>query len=101
MQQIAFRVTPDTWGTPDPPVPDGTVMILVQDGRAEVVRYEAPSPPHDKWPAFDHPVNGAHLAADALKRVLATFPDVDLHGPALTFICPPDLAARTIWRKAH
>ena len=101
MQQVTFRVTQDSWGMPDPPVPDRTVMILVQDGRAEVARYEAPSPPHNRFPLLDHPVNGADLAGEAVTRVLASYPDVNLHGPALTFICPPDLAARAVWRETH
>ena len=99
MKQVVFRCTEDTYGMPDPFVPDGTVMILVQDGTAEVSRYEAPTPPDNPFPALDHPVNSAELQGEALKRVLAEHPDIDLHGDALTFICPPDLEARAVWRE--
>ena len=34
--RIRFRVTDDTFGWPEPFVPDGAVVILVQDGRAQV-----------------------------------------------------------------
>ena len=99
MKQVVFRCTEDTYGMPDPFVPDGTVMILAQDGAAELSRYEAPTPPDDPFPRFDHPVNSAELQGEALKRVLAEHPDIDLHGNALTFVCPPDLAARAVWKQ--
>ena len=85
---------------PDPPVPDGTVMILVQNGKAELGRYNAPTPPKSRFPSFDHPVNGEDLQDEALQRVLAEQPNTDLHGPALTFICPHELAVRAVWQKS-
>ncbi len=101
MQQIAFRCTADTFGMPSPHIPDGAYIILVQDGRAEVGRYEEPRPPDQPSPAFDHPANGDELAGDALRAVLDAFPDIDPHGPALVFTCPPELAARAVWRRPH
>lgn len=97
MQRIVFRVTAETFGMPDPPVPNGTIMILVQDGEAEVGRYEAPTP-ESPWPAFDHPVNVEELAEEALEAVLAEHPGIDLHGPSLTFVCPEELTTRAVWK---
>lgn len=84
---------------PEPPIPDGTICILVQDGAASIGRYEAPAPPERPWPAFDHPENAASLAAPALAATLAEHPDIDLRGPALVFVCPDALAARAVWRR--
>ena len=99
MQRIVFRVTAETFGLPDPPVPDGTVVILVQDGEAQVGRYEAPAPPESPWPAFEHPLNVEDLAIEALAVVLAEHPEVELHGPSLIFVCPEELAVRAVWRS--
>jgi hypothetical protein len=101
IQQIEFRCTDDTYGMPFPPIPDGSIVILVQDGRAEVGRYEEPRPPDEPSPAFDHPANAADLSADALRAVLAAFPHIDLNGPAVTFTCPAELAARAVWPRPH
>jgi hypothetical protein len=97
MRRVVFRCTEDTYGMPDPRVPDGTVMIWVQDGVAEVGRYEEPRPPEAPWPAFSHPINAAELRADALAAVRRVARKSELHGPCLHFVCPPELAARAVW----
>jgi hypothetical protein len=97
MQRIVFRPTAETFGVPEPPIPDGTIVILVQAGAASLGRYEAPTPPDVRWPAFDHPVNAESLAGEALAAVLAEHPEIDADGPALVFVCPEALAARAIW----
>jgi hypothetical protein len=99
IQQITFRCTADTFGWPEPHIPDGTFVILVQDGRAEVGRYEEPRPPEEPSPAFEHPSNVPELAEDAMRAVRAAFPEMDLHGPSLVFTCPPELAARAVWQR--
>ncbi len=86
---------------PTPHIPDGSLIILVQNGRAEIGRYEEPRPPEYRSPAFDHPANVEELADAAMTAVLQSFPDIDLYGDALVFTCPPDLATRAIWRRAH
>ena len=98
MNQIVFRCTADTFGMPDPHVASGTVMILVQDGRADVVRYDEPTPPDNPSPSFEHAINCADLRAEALQVVRTNFPTADILGDALTFTCPPDLAARARWK---
>lgn len=101
IQQIEFRCTEDTFGMPFPHIPDRSLVILVQDGRAEVGRYEEPRPQDEPSPAFDHPANSSELSADALAVVLTAFPHIDLNGPALTFTCPAELAARAVWTRPH
>jgi hypothetical protein len=98
VQRVVFRPTAETFGLPDPPLADGTVVILVQDGAASVGRYEAPRPPEQPWPAFDHPLEDAALAAEALAAVLAAHPGLDTRGPSAVFVCPPAIAARAVWR---
>ena len=99
MEQITFRPTADTYGMPSPHIPDGSHIILVQDGRAEVGRYEEPRPPEEPSPSFDHPANTDELATDALRAVLAAYPDANLQGASLVFTCPPELAARAVWTR--
>jgi hypothetical protein len=97
MQQITFRCTSDTFGMPTPHIADGTYIILVQDGRAEIGRYEAPRPPDEPFLYFDHPANAQELADDAMQAVLAAFPNIDPYGDALVFTCPPELTERAVW----
>jgi hypothetical protein len=101
MKQIQFRCTDDTFGMPSPQIPDGAFIILVQDGRAEVGRYEEPRPPDEPFPKFDHPVNVDELADDAMKAVQSAFPNVDPYGSSLIFTCPPELVGRAQWSRAH
>jgi hypothetical protein len=84
---------------PDPPVPGGVLLILVQNGVAEVVRYEAPRPPDVPWPALAHPLNAEELRAEALAAVLRVVSLGETHGPCLHFVCPEALAARAVWQE--
>ena len=97
MRRIVFRPTAETFGSPEPAIANGTIIVLVQEGAASVGRYEAPAPPDVPWPAFDPPVNAEALAAEALAAVLAEHPDIDRDGPALVFVCPEALAVKAIW----
>jgi len=74
MHRIIFRPTTETFGSPDPPIPQGAILILVQDGAATICRYEAPAPPENPWPAFDHPINDQELAAEVLTRCWPSIP---------------------------
>ncbi len=98
MQRIVFRVTADTFGLPDPLVPNGAILIMVQDGRASLSRYESPTS-ETPWPAFDHPINIEELEAEALAAVLAEFPEAELHSSNLIFTCPAELAAKAVWKS--
>jgi hypothetical protein len=99
MQIIVFRATAETFGMPDPPIPDGTILILVQDRKATLGRYQAPTPLENPSPSLDHPVNEEKLAPEVLDAVLAEHPGIELHGPALTLLCPAELAAKAVWRS--
>ena len=97
MQRIVFRVTETTFGSPEPYIPDGTYVILVQDGRAQVGRYEAPNPPDEPSPAFAHPVNVNDLESAALDAVRSAFPRFERIKTSQVYTCPTELAARAIW----
>jgi hypothetical protein len=97
MRRIEFRCTNDTYGMPFPHIPNGTVIIMVHEGRAQVGRYEEPQLPDKPWPAFAHPTNVAELETDAMRQVLGEFADIDPNKESLVFTCPQELAARAVW----
>jgi hypothetical protein len=83
---------------PDPPIPNGSYVILVQDGRAEVARYNEPAPPENPFPSLDHPLNWEELEADALDMVRAAFPGYAKLETSQMFTCPTELVERAIWK---
>lgn len=99
MQQIEFRCTEDTYGLPNPYIPDGTIVIIVQDGEAKIGKYEEPTPPENPFPAFSHPLNTDRLKQEALQIVLKNYSDTNLYGNCLFYVCPDKLASKAIWRN--
>lgn len=95
---IEFRCSADTYGVPHPHIDDGTIVILYQDGVAEVGRYEAPRPPEEPSPAFDHPVNTEELKGEALRAVRRAHPGRDSFERAYVLLCPESLAGKARWR---
>src|SRR5262245_5744619 len=86
----------DGYGKPCIALAPGEAVILLQDGYAEVSRYE---PTDEPWGVLlDPAANAEELADDALAAVLTVEPKIDTNGDAATFTCPPDLAARAVWR---
>ena len=96
--EIVFRVTENTFGMPEPHIPDGTIVILLQNRTAEVGRYIAPSQPDDPSPAIDHPINSQELELDALIAVRKAFAQYLRSEIAHVYTCPPEIAARAIWK---
>jgi hypothetical protein len=94
---IELRCTADTLGTPIPQIDDGTIVILYQDGVAEVARYEVPRPPETPWPTFEHPVNSEELKAQALQAVQSARPGLNSFERAYVLVCPDDLATKAKW----
>ena len=94
---IEFRVTADTYGMPHPHIDDGAMVILYQDGVAEVGRYEAPRPPDEPSPGFEHPANADELRAEALEAVRQAHPDLHAFERGYVLLCPEPLAAKARW----
>lgn len=95
---IEFRATADTFGLPHPHIDDGTIIILYQAGVAELGRYEAPRPPEEPFPFFDHPVNTDELKAEALRLAREAHPELDSFDRAYILVCPESLAAKARWK---
>jgi hypothetical protein len=79
-----------------PFLPHHSALIILQDGRALVGRWNA------EMGGFDHPVNQLELAPDALAAILASCPDVDLAAASFrVFTCPPSVAERCDYDWTH
>ncbi len=101
MQRIVFRVTETTYGTPEPFVPDGAYIILVQEGRAQICRYQAPRPPRDPFPKFESAENWEMLEAEVMAAIRAAYPDFDKTDVdiAKTYSCPAELINKAVWKE--
>ena len=96
MQEIVFRCTETTFGSPVPYIPNGTIIILVQDGEAIIGKYEEPTE-DEPSPSFSHPINESELKEETLETVKSHFPNVGASKNARTFVCPDYLFAKALW----
>jgi hypothetical protein len=95
IQRIEFSTT-SAYAVPSPHIDDGSMVILVVNGKANVSRYAAARSPEEPSPSFDHPVNVEALEAEAMTLVRAQFPD--LNEEVAVFTCPVELAKRAEFR---
>jgi hypothetical protein len=51
---IRFKVTDTFYGYPDPYIPTGTIVILIQNGKTSISKYHEPTI-DDPFPGFTHP----------------------------------------------
>jgi hypothetical protein len=96
IQEIIFRFSPSLLGSydqPNPPIADNAAVIFLERGQALVGVWDSATC------GFSHPANQRELAADALKAILASYPDIDLTSAELRFFtCPDSLLNRFDWQ---
>src|SRR6266446_2394117 len=95
---ITFRCTSETLGMPEPPIEEGAIIILYQEGTAEVGRYEPPMP-DDPFPRFEHPTNTEAGKSQALRLVAEAQPLLDSYKQSYVLVCPQALARQAEWRE--
>ena len=97
VQEIVFRLSPSLLGSfdqPNPAIPDGSGVILLQRGNAFVGSWDA------EVCGFVHPFNQHELAAEALAAVLGSYPDADMTTNELrVFTCPRSLVDQFVWQS--
>lgn len=96
LNQIIFRVTNETYGTPDPFIEDGTILIFIQDGEAQFAKYQKATL-DNPFPVLSYPKNGKilkYLALDILKNDNPKHLNSEI---ALHFVCPEEYIERLKW----
>ena len=90
--EIIFRDKMGVFDNPQPPVPDGAAIILLQYGEALVGQWDA------SIGGFIHRSNQLELAQGALDAILASDAEIELTSNKLrTFLCPSEIASRFDW----
>jgi hypothetical protein len=51
---IRFKVTDEFYGYPEPYIPPGTIVILIQDRKISISKYHEPTV-EEPFPSFTHP----------------------------------------------
>jgi len=96
---IKFTVTDKYYGVPEPYIPDGTVVLLVQDGRVSICKYEEPTD-EDRSVRLNHAkddILNEILETDLLNVIRYNYPQYLLQDKAVILICPKDIIDKIIW----
>ena len=96
---IKFVVTDKYYGCPQPFIPDGTVVILMQEGRIELSRYIEPTI-ENPTAMFDHP--GDPLVNKELEQCIfdiikEKYPHHLLPDKSVVLSCPLSVAEKIVW----
>lgn len=94
--EIVFRCTETTFGSPEPFIENGRIIILVQNGKVTVGKYHAAT---DSDPSFyfTHPKNEETLKIKALELIKMFKPHSLKNQNATFFTCPTTLEEEAAW----
>ncbi len=96
---IAFKVTDEFLGVPNPYIPDGVVVILIQDGKVEIGRYNEPSI-KEQMPSIIHPDKSSDnldLTEQLLNMIKEKLPQYLASEMAVVLTCPNSILEKVKW----
>lgn len=84
---------------PTPYIPNGYIVLLIQDGKVEISRYNEPTE-EDPMPSLDHrkdiPVN-RELENELLNIIKDKYPQYLNPEVAVIVTCPKEIVEKVIW----
>ena len=97
---IKFKVSDKYYGYPSPFIPDGSIVILIQNGEIKISKYHEPND-DNPFPSFSHPKEGA-IGNEKLEAYLSDFisnkyPEYFLSDKSVILTCPSNIAEKIIW----
>lgn len=96
---IEFKVTDEFLGVPDPYIPDGAVIVLIQDGKVEIGRYNEPSN-KEPMPSITHPDKSSDnldLTEQLLNIIKEKHPHYLASEIAIILTCPKFILEKVKW----
>jgi hypothetical protein len=96
---IRFTLTDSYYGIPEPYIPNGTIVLLVQDGRVRICKYEEPTNEERvvRLSNAKDDVLNEILEADLLNIISYNYPQYLLQEKAVTLICPQNILDKIVW----
>jgi hypothetical protein len=97
---IKFKVTDKYMGYPEPFIPDGTIVLLIQNGEVIISKYHEPTD-IDPYPSFSHPKLEIGQNKEIQKKVYEIikneYPRHLKSEESNVLTCPLDFAKEIIW----
>ena len=96
---IEFRVTHNTYGYPDPFIPDGSIVILIQDGKIEFSLYHEATDEY-RYPSFSHPreqEKNKKLELEVTELLMLKYPEYLVSDTSIVLTCPVRIAEKIVW----
>src|SRR5882672_8236023 len=96
---IEFKVTDKYFGYPQPFIPNGYIVLLIQDGKVEISKYNEPTD-DNPIPSFDHPKDlpvNKELENRLLNTIKQRYPQYLTLDEAVILTCPNDVLEKIIW----
>lgn len=96
IQKVKFRVTEKYFGVPEPFIPDESLIILYQDGRAQIGKYYAATD-ENRSPYFSHPKNWQELEPELLVLIRKQFPEDIDDEDSNCYLLPEEYINKLLW----
>jgi hypothetical protein len=96
---IKFKVTDKHYGFPEPFIPNNYIVLLIQEGKVQISRYNEPTD-DNPFPTFEHPNDNAvnkALESHLLKAIKEKHPQYLLSDRDIVVTCPENIVEKIIW----
>jgi hypothetical protein len=96
---IKFKVTNKLFGYPQPFIPDGSIVILIQEGRIEFSLYNEATQDFPN-PTFNHPKEqekNRELELEVEELIKQKHPQYLTSDVSIVLTCPTRIAEKIIW----
>ena len=96
---IEFLVTDKYFGWPNPFIPNGSIIILIQDNKLEFGIYNEPNE-ETPYPSFSHPIEpqkNREIELEIEKYIRQNHSEYFTSKNAIVLTCPSRIAEKIIW----
>ena len=96
---IKFNVTNNLLGYPEPFITDGSIVILIQDGKIEFSLYHQATDEY-RYPSFSHPREqgkNKKLELEVTELLKLKYPEYLVSDTSIVLTCPVRIAEKIVW----
>lgn len=100
MTLIRFKVTDKFYGYPEPYIPTGTIVILIQNGKTSISQYHEPTI-DDPFPNFTHPdptlIKNMEIEQKLYDLIQEKYPQYLTSEDSVVVLCPGKYLPEIVW----
>ena len=95
---IEFKITNGTYGYPSPYIPDGSIVLMIQDNEVKFAKYQ--NAKQSGFPSFSHPnpfIQNTEVEREIVALIEEKYPDMFSTERSFILTCPKRFIDKIVW----